>query len=98
MFRYRRKKANAYKHTLSDTSQNEFISLCAESLRYRILGELGDSKYYSIIVDSTPDSSHKEQNTFILRYLLKENGVFTVCEIFLTFADCSNKSGADIQL
>ena len=85
-------------HYLSDASQNEFISLCVESLRYRILEELGDSKYYSIIVNSTPDSSHKEQNTFILRYLLKENGVFTVCERFLKFADCSNKSGADIAL
>ena len=85
-------------HYLSDTSQNEFISLCAKSLRYRILDQLRDSKYFSIIVDSTPDSSHKEQTTFILRYLMKENGIFSVYERFLKFADCSNKSGADIAL
>ena len=62
-------------HYLSDTSQNKCISLCAKSLRYRIFYQLRDSKYYSIIVDSTPDPSHKEQTTFILRYLMKENGI-----------------------
>ena len=46
-------------HYLSPESQNEFICVC-EHKRY-ILSEREFAKYFSIMVDSTPDTSHTEQ-------------------------------------
>ncbi|XP_019851026.1 PREDICTED: zinc finger MYM-type protein 1-like [Amphimedon queenslandica] len=45
-------------HYLSSDSQNEFISACAYHVRQTILEELMNAKYYSVIVDATPDCSH----------------------------------------
>ena len=58
-------------HYLSPDGQNEFISECSSMIRDQILLERSEAKYYSIIVDATPDSSHKEQETIILRYIMK---------------------------
>ena len=38
-----------------------------------ILRERETEKYYSHIVDATPDSTHIEQTTFILRYVSANN-------------------------
>ncbi|XP_011404754.1 PREDICTED: zinc finger MYM-type protein 1-like [Amphimedon queenslandica] len=58
-------------------------------------------KYYSIQVDATPDSSHMEQTTFILRYVLEtttqeQRVVYEVIERFVTFISLSKKTGSDI--
>lgn len=83
-------------HYLSSDSQNEFISVCAQHVRQTILEELMKVKYYSIIVDATPDCSHVEQTTFILRYiLLSAQDKFEVQERFFKFVDF-NKTGAEI--
>ncbi|XP_018309981.1 uncharacterized protein [Mycetomoellerius zeteki] len=56
-------------HYLSPDIQNEFIDLCARYVISAILKEREKAKYYSLIVDATPDSAHIEQTTFILHYL-----------------------------
>eukprot|EP00112_Aurelia_sp_Birch-Aquarium-sp1_P025206 Seg827.5 transcript_id=Seg827.5/GoldUCD/mRNA.D3Y31 product="hypothetical protein" protein_id=Seg827.5/GoldUCD/D3Y31 len=48
------------------------------------------------MVDGTPDSSHTEQTTFILRYLKRDGDAFSVQERFMVFADCCNKTGVEI--
>ena len=80
-------------HYLSADSQNEFISACAHHVRQEILAELRSSMYYSIIVDTTPDSLHIEQTTFILRYvsMITEKAGFEVQVQFLGFVDCDKK-------
>ena len=77
---------------------NEFIGLCAEYVRSRVLDEIDDAKYYSIIVDGTPVSSHVEQTTFIIRYLTRELETFVVQERFLKFVDCCKKTGLEISM
>jgi len=57
-------------HYLSPDSQNEFISACSNLVLRHILDERKSAKYYAIIVDATPDISHKEQTIFLLRYVL----------------------------
>ncbi|KYN19390.1 Zinc finger MYM-type protein 1 [Trachymyrmex cornetzi] len=54
-------------HYLSPDIQNEFIDLCARHVVSAILKEREKAKYYSLIVDVTPDSAHVEQTTFILK-------------------------------
>lgn len=89
-------------HYLSPQSQNEFIKECSEKVLTKIKLEVSDAKYYSIILDSTPDASHKEQTTFILRYVSACHGmtdadrVYDIQERFMTFMDFSQKKGEDI--
>ena len=54
------------------------------------------SKYFTAIVDATPDSSHIEQITFILRYVNLKDDRYEVQERLLMLADCSSKRGEEI--
>ena len=81
---------------LSPQSQNEFIKVCAARVRDCILKERENAKYFSIMLDGTPDSSHAEQTTFILQHMKRDGDVFSVQERFLVFFDCCNKTGVEI--
>ena len=83
-------------HYLSPESQNEFISECSTLVKQHILLERKASKYFAVIVDATPDSSHVEQATILLRYLNLKDDRYEVQERFLMFVDCSSKRGEDI--
>eukprot|EP00731_Ephydatia_muelleri_P006012 Em0003g260a len=86
---------------LSPQSQNEFIKECSEKVLANIKLEISDAKYYAMILDSTPDASHKEQTTFILRYVSavpRIADIVRVFEIQERFMDFSQKKGEDIAL
>ncbi|KAG5895045.1 hypothetical protein JTB14_021873 [Gonioctena quinquepunctata] len=57
---------------LSHGIHDECIALMANEIKKQIIAEVKDAVYYPIIVDSTPDMSHVDQLTFILRYVSKE--------------------------
>ena len=56
---------------LSKTICNEFIEIMAKQLTQKIVSEIKSAKYFSISTDSTPDLSHVDQLTFIIRYVDK---------------------------
>ena len=70
-------------------------------MKSKILDEIKESKYFSIIIDSTPDSSHKEQTAFIFRYLWEITKgtdsatyrIFDIEERFVAFVDFVSKRG-----
>ena len=82
-------------HYLSPRSQNEFIDECSKVVLNAIVEEVKQALYYSIIVDGTPDVSHPEQITFILRYVNLNEKVWKICERLLRMEDC-DKKGRDI--
>lgn len=55
---------------LSFQTCQEFITMMAHKVQTQIIDEVKKSKYYAIIIDSTPDISHVDQLSFILRYTL----------------------------
>ncbi|XP_050511746.1 zinc finger MYM-type protein 1-like [Diabrotica virgifera virgifera] len=67
---------------LSKTVCDEFISLMAEKVLIYISNEIKKAKYFSLIVDSTPDAAHIDQLTLVIRYVL-DNG--EPCERFIKF-------------
>ena len=83
---------------LSNESLNEFIAECFALVKQHILGERKSAKYYAIIVDSTPDSSHVVKTTFSLRYQVRLESRLEIAERSMKFVDCSEKTGSEIAL
>lgn len=75
---------------LSSTICEEFIHLMGERTKEAIISEIKEAKYFSVIVDSTPDLAHVDQLTFIFRFV---NNGGDVVERFLAFEPIENHSG-----
>ena len=56
-----------------------------------IIKEIQDARYFSLSVDSTPDISHVDQLTVVLRYFGTSDG--EVAERFLTFIPIASHDG-----
>lgn len=54
---------------LSSITYNEFIELMTSRVNKVMTDEAKASKYYSIIVDSSPDISHVDELALIIRYV-----------------------------
>lgn len=76
-------KGKGHTSYLSKTTCEEFINLIASSLLDHIIFEIKKCKYYSVSLDSTPDISHVDQLTLIVRYVLPSGPV----ERFVKFLD-----------
>lgn len=66
-------------HYLSPSSQNDLLNSCGERVRQVIVAECASADYFSILVDATPDSSHLEQQTFLLRYMIYDYLYLSYC-------------------
>lgn len=78
---------------LSKTICEEFIELMGRRVLQVILQEIKASKYYAISVDSTPDLSHVDQLTFIVRYVVDSDAV----ERFLKFIPIFSHRGKSVR-
>ncbi|KAG8432737.1 hypothetical protein GDO86_017106 [Hymenochirus boettgeri] len=89
-----------HNHYLGPGIQNEIIDLLAVQIRKMILVQRNAAKYYSIILDCTPDISHKEQMTLMVRFVTAtedpESGSENVSikEHFLSFIEVDDTTGA----
>lgn len=70
---------------LSPEVQNEFITLMAKHVRTEIIKQVKVAKYFAVLFDSTPDISHTDLFTQILRYVKIEDGSVEVKESFVDF-------------
>lgn len=91
--------ASIEKHSvsyLSHHTQNEFLALISCSIQRRILANVRKRKFYSIMLDSTPDSSNKEQISQVIRSVcVTERGCF-IEENFIGFINDDGKTGEEI--
>ncbi|KAL5497675.1 hypothetical protein EMCRGX_G014194 [Ephydatia muelleri] len=71
---------------LSHDIQNEFLSLLAGAVRDKIIKEIKEAKYFGILYDSTPDVSHTEQLSQVIRYV--QSDFETGNDDGLNFLDC----------
>ena len=60
---------------LSPRIQIEFIELLGHHVRQKIVDDIREAKYYAMLFDSTPDLSHTDQMTQIIRYVRIKEGI-----------------------
>ena len=63
-------KGSGHTSYLSSTICEELISLMGSKVLDTIIQVLKSAKFYSVSVDSTPDVTHSDQLTLIVRYVL----------------------------
>ena len=73
---------------LSKTVYEEIVQLMGKNVLQRIIEQIkeDDTKYYTLIVDSTPDIAHTDQLAIVLRYCHNGN----IFERFTTFLQIEN--------
>ncbi|XP_029767716.1 uncharacterized protein LOC112121922 [Terrapene carolina triunguis] len=95
------KDQEMYVHYLGKDIQNELIQLLSNAIKQKILASAHAAKYFSIILDCTPDAGHVEQMTMITEFVDRptsetENETESVCikEHFLGFVSLTETTGA----
>ncbi|XP_065675776.1 uncharacterized protein LOC136091983 [Hydra vulgaris] len=76
--------------------QNELIELVGRMVKSEIVTRIKKAKYYSILFDCTPDLSHKEQMSEIIRYVCVTDGECSIEESFLDFIESHQKTGVGL--
>lgn len=90
------KYGNAGKGTpsyLSSTTCLEFIELMGEQVLAEIISQIKVAKYFSISVDSTPDVTHTDQLTFIMRHVTPDG---CITERFIKFLPIQGHTGESL--
>lgn len=85
-------------HTyLSHSIQDELITRMAEKVKFKIINSIKQSKYYSILLDCTPDISHQEQLSVIIRYVEIEDNLIEIQERFICFEIVNDTTGEGLS-
>lgn len=85
-------------HYLSSLIQNEIIELVGDKIVEEIVKRAKKAKYFSIIMDCTPDTSHNEQLSIVLRIVNCEPSVgASITEHFVGFVDVKDTTGKGLS-
>lgn len=87
-------------HMLSPSIQNEFICLMGRQVKLNIAKKIKRAKYFSVIMDCTPDASHQEQTSLTIRYVDEDpaqDGPIRVEESFINYRIIKQSTGESLS-
>uniref|UniRef100_UPI00359004C9 zinc finger MYM-type protein 1-like n=1 Tax=Myxine glutinosa TaxID=7769 RepID=UPI00359004C9 len=87
---------NSHATYLGKTIQNELITCISDKMMERMVAEIKLSKYYVIILDCTPDLSHLEQMSVVIRTVKLEETP-EIKEHFLGFLVAPESTGLGLS-
>lgn len=90
------RQSNFHTSYFSPTIQNEIIVLLGQTIRNKIITNIKEEKYYGIMFDCTPDVSHKEQMSQIIRYVKITDTEVSIEESFVDFIHSKEKTGTGL--
>jgi hypothetical protein len=74
-------------HYLGPQVQNELIYLLGSAINSKIIKKIKQAKYFSVILDCTPDASHQEQMSLIIRYVDSSSNHVCIEGSFMRFLE-----------
>lgn len=78
-----------FDHYLGLEIQNELVNLMANEIKKKYISLVQNAKYYSVLLDCTPDISHKEQSIYYVEPCIEE--------YFLEFLHCTLTTGLNLS-
>ena len=78
---------------LSNRSQNDLFTALGTYIRREIQREIQEAEMYSTLLDETTDVSHKEQVSFVVRYLHQKQ----IKERFIEVCNIDTTTGQELE-
>ncbi|GBP06889.1 hypothetical protein EVAR_92782_1 [Eumeta japonica] len=82
---------------ISRTKKDRFLLYLDMVQRLKLVNEIKSAKYFGIMFDSTPDVSHVDHMSEVIRYVKINNRKVEVKEVFLGFFPLHGKKAADLS-
>lgn len=94
------KDKETHVHYLGHRIQDELIEIMANEVRKSIINLIKKHRYYSVIIDCTPDISHQEQVSLVFRIVnmhWEESTEPSIQELFMDFMNIHSTSGLSLS-